>query len=165
MSWFGEDKLKPLQHDPATEEFGAASRMKQWLVRRWLREMPVMPKTTSPPTSPPESIPYSHRSGSSEGKEMPAVEELIGVATPVALAELDPTAASKMQQRMPIEKFRSLSPARSEGGTSEGRPASSGGNSGVMVEEKGASEDERSGDEGREREKERKRKQRLNVPV
>ncbi|KAF2819489.1 hypothetical protein CC86DRAFT_374982 [Ophiobolus disseminans] len=163
--WFGGDKLKPAQHDPSTEEFGAWGRIKQRLVKRWLGDLDVLVATTSPPISPPQSGPLPRNSF--EDKELTAVGELIGIATPVAIAELDPTAASKMQKRIPIERFRSLSPTRSDGGGSPGRPASSGGNSGVMVEEKGPSEDERSGDEGRtveERERERKRTHRLDVP-
>ena len=166
--WFSPDKLKPAQRDPATEEFGVWSRTKQWLVRRWLMDLPIMHTTNVPATLPPPTdTPFSR--SSFEGKELTAVGELLAIATPVAIAELDPTAASKMQKRIPIERLRSLSPTRSEGGGSAGRPASSGGNSGVMVEEKGPSEDERSGDEGRkrgerERERERVRRERLNVP-
>jgi hypothetical protein len=163
--WFSPDKMKPALRDPATEEFGAWSRTKQWLVRRWLTDLPIMHGTNLPATSGPVDTPFSRTS--SEGKELAAVGELLAIATPVAIAELDPTAASQMQKRIPIERLRSLSPTRSDGGGSGHRPASSGGHSGIMVEEKGASEDERSGDEGRkskDRERERMRRERLNVP-
>jgi hypothetical protein len=140
--WFGEEKVKPLGgYDPATQEFGAWSRMKQYLVRRWLDELPVM-TVSELPTTTKEVMDVDF------DKDLGAVGELLSIATPVAIAELDPTAASRLQKRIPIERLRSLSPTRSEKG-SAGRPASSGGLSeGAMVEEKGASEDERSGDEG-----------------
>lgn len=150
-SWFGVDKLKSSRnYDAATEEFGTWSRTKQYLVRRWLGEIRVMPSPASLPapvgTVSPDEIPFGD-ANSMKG-ELTAVGELLSIATPVAIAELDPTAASRLQQRLPIERLRSLSPRRS--GERE-RPESSGGSdggmSGVMVEEKGPSEDERSGDE------------------
>ncbi|KAF1848280.1 uncharacterized protein K460DRAFT_403573 [Cucurbitaria berberidis CBS 394.84] len=160
-SWFGDDKLKLSQnYDPATEEFGAWSRTKRYLVRRWLSELAVMPTTVLPQTSQ-EPGDLASLQNSSMNKELGALGELLSIATPVAIAELDPTAASRLQKRIPIERLRSLSPTRSEAGGSTGRPSSDGGNSGVMVEEKGPSEDERSGDEG---EMERRKKQRLRVP-
>jgi hypothetical protein len=140
-SWFGEEKVKPLGgYDPATQEFGAWSRMKQYLVRRWLDELPVMTVSALPTTT-------NEISEVSFDKDLGAVGELLSIATPVAIAELDPTAASRLQKRIPVERLRSLSPTRSDAG-SAGRPTSAAGSEKVMVEEKGASEDERSGDEG-----------------
>lgn len=173
-SWFSDSKLKLTpNYDPAIEEFGAWSRTKRYLARRWLATLPTMPIETLPHTvSPGEHTPFAL---SPSTKELGAVGELLSIATPVAIAELDPTAASKLQQRVPIERLRSLSPTRSEG-RSSGRGSSDGGDGGVMVEEKGVSEDERSGDEGgrggterREREREwereeKRRKQKLSVP-
>tara|TARA_R110002003_G_scaffold63_5_gene5819 strand:+ start:10065 stop:10700 length:636 start_codon:yes stop_codon:yes gene_type:complete len=166
-TWFSAEKLQPAKkYDPATQEFGAWSRCKQYLVRRWLADLPVMPAAAALSTTTATSdVPFA--SISSMTKDLGAVGKLLSIATPVAIAELEPTAASKMQSSIPIERLRSLSPTRSEGAGSTGRPNSSAGNSGVMVEEKGPSEDERSGDEDSKRkakERERKRKESLNVP-
>ena len=156
-TWFSSDKLKLSQnYDPATDEFGAWSRTKRYLVRRWLPELAVMPAVAH------QSHDLASLQNSSVNKDVGAVGELLTIATPVAIAELDPTAASKMQQRIPIERLRSLSPTRSDAGVSTRPQSSEGRNSGVMVEEKGPSEDERSGDED---EMERRRvQQRLSVP-
>ncbi|KAH8727816.1 hypothetical protein GQ44DRAFT_703022 [Phaeosphaeriaceae sp. PMI808] len=164
--WFGNDKLKPAQtYDAANEDFGAWSRCKQWLVRRWLPELSVVPITTVPTTAQPNGIPFSQTS--SVNKDLGVVADLLSIATPVAIAELEPTAASMLQKRVPLERFRSVSSKRSDDRGSPGRPSSSGGNSGVMVEEKGPSEDERSDNEGKkmkDNEREEKRRQRLDVP-
>jgi hypothetical protein len=88
----------------------------------------------------------------------------MSIATPVALAEIEPAAASRLQRRIPAARLKSLSPTRSDRNGS-GRPSSDGGASGVMVDEKGLSEDERSGEEEREREVESVRqRQQLKVP-
>jgi hypothetical protein len=164
-TWFSPDKLSPARnYDPATQEFGAWSRFKQYLVRRWLVDLPVLTASSLPTASPSGYV------GDVEDmdKDLGAVGELLSIATPVAIAELDPTGASRLQKRVPIERLRSLSPTRSDGG-SDDRSASSGGRSGVMVEEKGASEDERSGDEGKRKEdrarEEKDRRKRLDVPL
>lgn len=159
-TWFGDDKLKLKSNDdPATEEFGAWSRTKRYLARRWLSELTVMPVTADMLETPQHGDDFH---GSKLDLDLTAVGELVSIATPVAIAELQPTAASGLQKRIPVERLRSLSPSRSEGASSVGRPSSEGGYSGVMVEEKGASEDERSGDDSVN---ERQRmKQRLNVP-
>jgi hypothetical protein len=91
-----------------------------------------------------------------EIKEFGALAELLAVATPVAIAELDPTAASRLQRSVPAQRLRSLSPKRT-------RAPSEGGSVGVMVEEKGGSEDERGGEAVTWRERERMR-ERLDVP-
>jgi hypothetical protein len=160
-TWFGTDKLKPASHDdPATQEFGAWSRLKQYLVRRWLDDMPVLSVSSLPTSHPPDDITQEINMD----KDLGAVGELLSIATPVAIAELDPTAASRLQNRVPVERLRSLSPKGREGS----RPRSEAGSEGVMVEEKGVSEDERSGDEGgkgRDRVmKEREEMGRLGVP-
>lgn len=160
--WFGSEKLqKRGEYNPAIDEFGTWSRVKQSLVRRWLPELRIVIA---------ETLPQSHKrqdeqleSVASVGKDLGAVGELMSIATPVALAEIEPTAASRLQRRIPAERLKSLSPTRSDGGSV--RPSSDGGMSGVMVDERGVSEDERSGDEEREWEVERARqRQRLNVP-
>jgi len=85
-------------------------------------------------------------------KKLGAVAQLARVATPVALADADPTAASRMQ-RASRRDGSSLSP--------DGRRRGSGTSSdwGVMVEEKGGSGDEREGRDG-----DRKRVRGLDVP-
>jgi hypothetical protein len=126
--WFPGEKLKlrgsGSEYDPATEEFGTWSRVKRGLARRWLGELAVMPiPRGSPPTA--ESKSYA-----SPEKELGALQELLSIATPIAIAELDPTAASRLQKRVPVERLRSL-------GLKE-RPASrASSDGGVMVEEKG----------------------------
>jgi hypothetical protein len=142
-SWFGEEKMKPRGGDVATREFGVWSRTKQWLVRRWLCDLAVMPATL-------------RSADDIEIKEFGALAELLAVATPVAIAELDPTAASRLQRSVPAQRLRSLSPKRT-------RAPSEGGSEGVMVEEKGGSEDERGGEAVTWRERERMR-ERLDVP-
>lgn len=156
--WFGADKLiLRANYDPATEEFGVWSRAKRFLARRWLAQLVVFPVSTLQLQAQHDA--HKHHDDNTGSS---AVADLLSIATPVAIAELDPMAASRMRARVPVERFRTLSPTRSEGGGSgsEGRPGSGGRSGGVMVEEKGASEDERSGDEeGRER-----RRRMLNVP-
>lgn len=179
-SWFSADKIRLTnKYDPATEEFGAWSRCKQYLVRRWLGEIEALPPDFMPNTPPSvpdqQNIPLTETSPSSLKQPLGAVGELLSIATPVAIAELDPTAASRLQERVPVNRLRSLSPTYSDGGSSGGRRMSGGrrpsSDAGVMVEEKGPSEDEKSGDESgreaereREREKEELRRGRLEVP-
>jgi len=87
-------------------------------------------------------------------KKFGAVAQLARVATPVALADADPTAASRMQ-RASRRDGSSLSP---DGRARRGSGTSSDG--GVMVEEKGGSGDER--EEGRDGD--RRRVRGLDVP-
>ena len=89
-------------------------------------------------------------------KKMGAVAQLARVATPVTLADADPTAASRMQ-RASRRDGSSLSPDRRRGsGTSS--------DGGVMVEEKGGSGDEREGREGRGSDGRDRRVRGLDVP-
>lgn len=152
--WFGEDKVRPaVGYDPATMEFGAVSRAKQWLVRRWLVDLPVLTESDLPTTAVETMVPdpdlkpfegkmhiqnHSHK----DKADLSAVEELLTIATPVAIAELDPTAASRLQERVPVERLRSLSPRNRLGG--DGRRSESRGSSGsgVMVEERVGGEGE-----------------------
>ncbi|KAF2739391.1 hypothetical protein EJ04DRAFT_508685 [Polyplosphaeria fusca] len=160
-SWFSPERTVAARgYDPGDEELGVWSRVKRALVRRWLRSMAVMP--------------HAHADGAASSSldvenaygDLGAIAELLSVATPVALADADPTAASRLQKRIPLARLRSLSPTRSETG---GRPASArtsagsdGGASGVMVEEKGASGDE---DEDADARRNRTFQERLNVPL
>jgi hypothetical protein len=167
--WFGSEKLqKRGEYNPAINEFGAWSRIKECLVRRWLPQMSIVTAETLPRTNMPNDEPNDEQLEEVAviAKDLGAIGELMSIATPVALAEIEPTAASRLQRRIPQERLKSLSPTRSDG---SGRPSSDGGMSGVMVDERGVSEEERSGDErsGGEEEFERERarqRQRLDVP-
>ena len=162
--WFGSEKLqKKGDYNPAVDEFGTWSRIKQYLVRRWLPELCIVVADTLPQSQQPDDVRLE--SMASINKDMGAVAELMSIATPVALAEIESTAASRLQRRIPVERLKSLSPTRSNK-TGSNRPSSDGGMSGVMIDERGASEDERSGDEERdwEIERARQRRQQLDVP-
>lgn len=142
--WFGKDKTKlGKDYDPASEEFGAWSRTKRWLTRRWLDELSVMPLPQHPPltnaphTAQPNVPPSSDTMSSYPlDKDLGAIGELLSIATPVALAELDPTAASRLQGRISIERLRSLSPPAVLGSRSKSRESAASSDGGVMVEEK-----------------------------
>lgn len=188
-TWFGDDKLKiGTTNDPATQEFGVWSRTKRWLARRWLSDLTVMPITSADQLQafqqeqqhqhsqqPSDTLPL--KGSQIDVVDLGAVGELLSIATPVAIAELDPTAASKLHSRLPIQQQQrqqqqrssslSPSPARNyhEAGTSGRRPSSEGAMSGVMVEEKGPSEDERSADEEEEEIQTRDDMKRLDVPL
>jgi hypothetical protein len=161
--WFGSEKLqKKGAYNPAVDEFGSWSRIKQNLVRRWLPELRIAVADALPQSSKPDD--ERLESVATLGKDLGAIGELMSIATPVALAEIEPAAASRLQRRIPAARLKSLSPTRSDRSGS-GRPSSDGGASGVMVDEKGLSEDERSGEEEREREVERVlQRQQLKVP-
>jgi hypothetical protein len=139
--WFSGEKLKLRggEYDPATEEFGTWSRVKRTLARRWLGELAVMPIPRGTPpskqtTTGSTSI-QAYASPLDKEMELGVMGELLNIATPVVIAELDPTVASRLQKRVPVKRLRSLSPTRSERPTS--RASSDGG---VMVEEKGLEE-------------------------
>jgi hypothetical protein len=156
-TWFAPDRtILSRGYDPGDEELGVWSRIKRALVRRWLGQITVMPMTTAA-----ASAPDLESAASGLNTELGAIRELLSLATPVAMADGEPTAASRIGANVPLARLRSLSPTRSDG-----RPGSrqtSGGGSGVMVEEKGASEDEHSGSEdGRGG---RDTMQRLTVPL
>ncbi|KAF2240883.1 hypothetical protein BU26DRAFT_470142 [Trematosphaeria pertusa] len=160
--WFDAERtILAKGYDPGDEELGVWSRVKQSLVRRWLANITVMPQTTGASSEP--DLEAARKEG-----DVGAVQELVHLATPIALADGDPTAASRLRKRTPLERLRSLSPTRSEGdrpnSAVSGR-SSADAASGIMVEEK--SEDERSGDEGGEetRARESTFAERLNVPL
>ncbi|KAF1963386.1 hypothetical protein CC80DRAFT_521428 [Byssothecium circinans] len=166
--WYNPDRTLATRGSgsfgPGDEELGIYSRVKRNLARRWLSDLPVMPMTSSQADLMAETPIAAHSMG--------AVAELVNLATPVAAADGDPTAASRIRRRNLLGKFRSLSPAGSERRpnsasreSSDGRPGS-----GVMVEEKGLSEDERSGGEEESAEtgtgrKGRRMEDMLNVPL
>ena len=160
-SWFSSEKtITARSYDPGDEELGAVSHLKRYLAKRWLSNLHVFnPQAIAEPDQ------SEIEAKASIPNDLGAVGELLSLATPIALADADPTAASRFRQRLPLDRLRSLSPTRSE--SSSARPGSGGrdsadGASGVMVEEKAGSEDERSGDEG---EKEATVTPRLKVPL
>ncbi|KAF2746894.1 hypothetical protein M011DRAFT_519517 [Sporormia fimetaria CBS 119925] len=123
--WFDpEHTIKVKEIDAADSELGSWSRVKRWLVHRWLQEIRVLPGGAF--------------AGLEAHEEPGAVAELARIATPIALAEADPTAASRMRR---FPRFGSLSPPprRSDRSGSLGRVSEEVGGE-VMVEEK--SEDE-----------------------
>ncbi|KAJ4346547.1 uncharacterized protein N0V89_010478 [Didymosphaeria variabile] len=147
--WFNSERtvLATRPDDPAEHELGTWSRTKNYLARRWLATLPVMPCTAA------ASDLDVYLRATKRVQDTPTLGELMESITPVSIADGLPTAASKIKRRS-MRSLRSLSPARSarsegnrpgsvRGGSSEdGRPGS-----GVMVEEKGVgSEDERSDD-------------------
>ncbi|PSN64316.1 hypothetical protein BS50DRAFT_575766 [Corynespora cassiicola Philippines] len=125
-SWFSADKtVRGKAHD-GYDELGVWSRTKRYLVQRWLGTLTVLSQQqqhAGPSVADLESA-------FDDGGEMSPVDGP------------DPTAASKLHKRSPFARMRSLSPTRTDGSRH-----SSDGASGVMVEEKGGSEDERSGDD------------------
>jgi hypothetical protein len=159
-SWFGEEKVKPGRTVDGNggEDLGVIGRVKRALARRWLGELSVMPlpQHSSSPSS--EKVGSDQRSSSRsssirsevqsftltqrvESIDLDAVAQLPKTATPVALADADFTAASRLQGMRSKERVDNLSPqAKKERRSS---PTSSDG--GVMVEEKGESGDERDG--------------------
>ncbi|KAH6644120.1 hypothetical protein C7974DRAFT_407825 [Boeremia exigua] len=155
--WFGSEKLhKTGDYNPAVDEFSSWSRIKRYLVSRWLPELRIVLADTLPQSQRLNDD--QSRSISSSGNDIGAIAELMTIATPIAMAETEPVAASKLQSRLQATRLKSLSPARS-------RTSSDGSNSEVMIDERGVSEDERSGDEDRDGDRGRwDRRQQLDVP-
>jgi len=170
--WFDAERTVLAKgYDPGDEELGSLSRLRRYLVRRWLVDLPVMPPSSTMSQSDMElALAANAALQSKSNSHLNTVAEGLSMATPVALADGDPTAASRLRKRVPLGRWRSGSPRRSEErvekreGSSEGRPGS-----GVMVEEK--SEDERSGDEAglgagaRADGRKKAFQERLNVPL
>ncbi|KAJ4303717.1 Guanine nucleotide exchange factor lte1 [Kalmusia sp. IMI 367209] len=161
--WFSSDRtvLATRPDDNGDGDLGTWSRTKNYLARRWLSTLPVMPRTGA--TSDLDL--YLH----TEKPDKPTLGELMESITPVSLADGLPTAANRMKNRSrrSLRSMRSLSPARSDGerpgtmrgGSSEdGRPGS-----GVLVEEKGVGSDDEKSEDGRES-KRTSFQERLNVP-
>ncbi|KAF1832428.1 hypothetical protein BDW02DRAFT_529930 [Decorospora gaudefroyi] len=161
-SWFGSEKLR-LTQGVAGEELGSWARIKRALARRWLGDLSVMPLPSSSSSSQKTSSSSGQRFGLEPlDKEFGAVGELLSIATPVAIAELDPRAATRLLKRVPrSRRFRSLSPKRS---ASHGHAD---GHGGVMVEEQGPDplvDGGGDGDAGERRPRERERETRMGGP-
>ncbi|KAF2640054.1 hypothetical protein P280DRAFT_452458 [Massarina eburnea CBS 473.64] len=154
--WFNPERTLASRgsFEPGDEEMGVYSRFKRKLVRRWLKTLSVMPTTIS-------EAELMVNDPAIDNQEMGTIGALINATAPIATTDGDPTAASRIRKRSLLNRLTSLSSTRNESpnsrGSSDGRPGS-----GVMVEEKGASEDERSGgeEEGRKAGRER-----LRVPL
>ncbi|KAF1979528.1 hypothetical protein BU23DRAFT_594774 [Bimuria novae-zelandiae CBS 107.79] len=155
--WLNSERTVLAQRadDAGDRGLGTWSRAKNYLARRWLASLPVMPRGGADS----ELELYLQ----SEGLEKPTLGEFMEAIAPASLADGMPTAANRMRERSrrSLRSLRSLSPARSEERPPVRGPSSEDGGpgSGVMVEEKGVgSEDERSED-GR-----RSVRERLDVP-
>jgi hypothetical protein len=142
-SWFSSEKLRVRDDAESEQFFGAWSRVKRALARRWLGEISVLrvsPVLSSPPPSSSSREEKQHLEMNVDmDKDLGAVGELLSVATPVAIAEFDPRAARCLQMRVPVDRLRSSSP-RGRAGRASSRPSSSGG---VVVAEKGTERRER----------------------
>lgn len=164
------------------EDFGVVGRCRRALARRWLGELAVMPIPHHPsPSQNEKPVPSSSSQRSSSrssvrsevascmltttantttqeisDKKFGAVAQLARVATPVALADADPTAASRMQ-RANRREGGSLSPDGRRGSQTSS-------DGGVMIEEKGGSGDEREGRKSEGRDGDRRRARGLDVP-
>jgi hypothetical protein len=142
--WFSPEKtLANHGHEPGDEELSVWSRIKRRLVRRWLQDLPTI-------NSGHVELIAMNTAAFASG-DLTYVGELMKVATPIAIADTAPAAANQVGKTNLLGRLRSLSRGRGRASadrpasardSSEGRPAS-----GVMIEEKGASEDERSGGE------------------
>jgi hypothetical protein len=134
--WFPSDKIVlggsgAKNYDPGMEDMGTWSRLKRHLARRWLGELAVVPVPRgTPQTTTSTTAVQSYNSPMHKEEKLGAVGKLVGIATPVAIAELDPTAASRLQKRGHV----ALSP---KGERPHSRASSDGG---VMVEEKESEE-------------------------
>ncbi|PVI00505.1 hypothetical protein DM02DRAFT_391316 [Periconia macrospinosa] len=135
LMWFNPEKTlaRAANTEPGDDELSAWSRIKRRLAKRWLKGLTVIP------ASPPQA-------------------ELIAgaddeFATPMTMADAESMPANRVRDKRGLfGRLRSSSPSglgrldRPSPDLTDGRPGS-----GVMVEEKGVSEDERSGGEEDER--------------
>jgi hypothetical protein len=182
--WFDpEHTIQGRPYDPAHEELGVWRRVKRVLLKQWLGKIAVVDRgagTGADLGARLQHLPMDDIEAAADvpmnthaaamPQDVGAVGELLHLATPVAMADGDPTAASRLGSRLPFERLRSLSPSRSSGGRPGSGRTSGDAGSGLMVDEK--SEDERSGDEdvdadadGQGRRRERGLAETLNVPL
>ena len=134
-AWFAPEKtirLRPSDEDEdGSSDLGTWARMKRRLARRWLSNLNVQRDCV---VGLEEGVVAG---GSDDG--FGAVTELLEIATPVAMADAEPGAAERLRERERVG--RRLSPPRVSGRI---RSESSGSrdSSGIMVEEKIATDDE-----------------------
>jgi hypothetical protein len=138
-SWFQPSKTIIAKPWSDINDMGMVARIKHWLARHWLKEIRIDPSTD--PLSAAEM-------GQGVDGDFGAVFELIGVSTPVAMADGDPSAAVRAGEPLRKELLHRRSgsrTSRSSSGSSSrlpnfrsGSPASQG----AMVEE----EDDEDGD-------------------
>ncbi|KAF2273939.1 uncharacterized protein EI97DRAFT_452001 [Westerdykella ornata] len=144
--WFDPQRTIAVKdQDHAIEELGVWSRLKHFLVKRWLSDMTVMPATAAVTYAASEDLEAATVVKSSGG----AVGELLQMATPIGLAGMNPTAANSIRHRLPLTRYRSPSPEKSgrvQQSVDAAERTAGVDVSEVMVEEK--SEDELSGDGG-----------------
>lgn len=152
LRWFSPDKVLNSPSNPGADELSAWSRIKRRLALRWLNDLTVI--SASPSHTDLTDVEFEPAAAREDENGGPgAISQLVGVATPVAMAEADPIAATvaartAAPRRSMFGRLRteSSSPGRkgrvSGDGSEDGRPGS-----GIMIEEKGPSEDERSGGE------------------
>ncbi|CAI6334585.1 unnamed protein product [Periconia digitata] len=144
LSWFSPEKtlLASRGTDPGDDELSAWSRIKRHLARRWLGRLAVLPMT-------PSQIELIDNDVEFAPEDLSTVAQLVNAATPIAMADGEPTAANRVRKKRSLfGRLRSPSPNgrtadRPLSETSDGRPGS-----GIMIEEKAASEDEGSAGEG-----------------
>jgi Mg2+ and Co2+ transporter CorA len=129
LKWFDPERTIAVQdHDPGIEELGSYSRIKRFLVMRWLPELDVLPEDAMQAIRQQEEL---GAMAESNDNDFGAVGELVQVSTPVAVAEAEPIAVHRFRGRSPMARLRRLSPVELEL-----REASADEASGIMVDEK-----------------------------
>ncbi|KAK5285037.1 hypothetical protein LTR16_004804, partial [Cryomyces antarcticus] len=131
--WFAPNKTihkKTLDSDPASD-CGTLSRLERCLTVRWLRQIQTQPGT---------SITAAELGETGLGASLSTVTELLPMATSIALAQAEPTAATAMKYILSPPTRRPNRPASPKGSE---RPSSQG-NSEIMVDEHEPSDDEAS---------------------
>lgn len=83
--WFDKTMIVSEKYSPAVDEFGTWSRIKQYLVHRWLPGLSIVTSDMLPQSERPDH--EQIESSASLGKDMGATVELMSIATPVVLAE------------------------------------------------------------------------------
>ena len=138
--WFAPEKtirLRPSDEDEdGSSDLGTWARVKRVLARRWLSNL-----RTAGGGGP--GLEKGVVMGDSDD-DLGAVTELLEFATPVAMAETEPRAVEEMRDREGAGHRLSPSGVR---GRIRSTSAGSRDSSGVMVEEKGTSDDEIDEDE------------------
>jgi hypothetical protein len=137
-SWFHPSKTIAAKPWSDINDMGLAARMKHWIARHWLQEIRIDPSTDPFLTA---------EMGQGQNGDLGAVFELIGVSTPVAMADGEPSMAVRVGQPLRKELLHRRSGSRSTRSSSgsssrppnlrSGSPASQG----AMVEEEDDDDD------------------------